>query len=266
VLEVNGKLYGTTSYGGNSNGCDYGCGTLYSLDPTTGTENVTYSFCVEESCLDGSFPSSGLIEVNGMLYGTTYYGGSGSCSSYYAGCGTVFGLDVDTGTEAVLHSFCSQQNCADGENPLANVVAVNGILYGTTYAGGSSVYYGTVFALDPGTGVENVLHSFCSQIGCADGAYPLSGLTNVEGELYGTTSFGGSAGKDCTTGIGCGTVFAIDPDSGDETIIYSFCRARNCNDGNGPGASMIDVKGKLYGTTTDGGKYEYGTVFVVKKP
>jgi hypothetical protein len=55
------------------------------------------------------------------------------------------------------------------------------------------------------TGTEKVLYSF----GGGDGAYPLAGLINVNGTLYGTTYTGGSFS--CFHHLGCGTVFALTP-------------------------------------------------------
>jgi len=63
---------------------------------------------------DGVIPAAGLINANGTLYGTTTYGGH-----HHGQGGTVFSLNLGTGEEKVLYSFCSQQNCVDGEWPTA---------------------------------------------------------------------------------------------------------------------------------------------------
>src|SRR6266566_1649856 len=76
--------------------------------------------------------------------------------------------------EQVLHSFCSQSNCADGAGPSAGLIMDGtGNLYGTTYYGGSHGL-GTVFKLGPsGSGwTHTVLYSFCLQTNCTDGYYP----------------------------------------------------------------------------------------------
>jgi uncharacterized repeat protein (TIGR03803 family) len=117
--------------------------------------------------------------------------------------------------------------------------------------------------LDPNTGTKTVLHSFCSRKNCADDAYPSGSLIAVNGLLYGTTEQGGRAG--CNHNLGCGTVFSIDPSTDAETVLYSFCRQQNCEDGSYPVASLIAVKGKLYGTTSSGGAYGYGTLFVLNQ-
>jgi uncharacterized repeat protein (TIGR03803 family) len=188
--------------------------------------------------------------VKGKLYGTSFYGGN-------AGDGTVFAFDPATGAEKVLYSFCSRTKCEDGAGPYASLVDGKGMLYGTAYLGGRR-NRGTVFALDPDTGKEKVLHSFCNQANCTDGQAPYAGLIEVRGVLYGTAQEYG------VHGFG-GLVFAIDPKTGVETSVYSFCRILNCTDGDDPTGGVIDVGGTLYGTTAAGGTYGSGTVFALTK-
>jgi uncharacterized repeat protein (TIGR03803 family) len=253
LIDVKGTFYSTTGAGGT-----YGGGAVFALDQTTGVEQVLYSFCRQDSCADGLFPSDSLINVKGVLYGTTVEGGGTSCGG--AGCGTVFALDPRTGAERVLYAFCSQYNCADGSDPFAGLIDVKGVLYGTTDEGGTSEF-GTVFALDPKTGTETVLYSFCSQQNCADGQNPGPPLIAVSGILYGTTVAGGTYG--CGSGQGCGAAFSLDPSTGAETVVHSF---GNGTDGRVPEASLINVNGILYGTTDYGmgtgcGGSGCGTVF-----
>ncbi|MGD0191292.1 MAG: choice-of-anchor tandem repeat GloVer-containing protein [Rhizomicrobium sp.] len=235
LIDVKGMLYGTTGAGGGS-----GRGAVFTLDPSTGAENVLYSFCSQQNCTDGADPGAGLIDTKGVLYGTTEVGGAN-------GRGTVFSLDPGTGNESALYSFCSQQNCADGAAPQAGVIDVNGTLYGTTFVGNN--IGGTVFSLDPGTGAETVLYSFCSQMFCTDGFEPAAGVIDVKDMLYGTTSQGGANTNGCNE-EGCGEVFSVDPDTGAETVIHSFGDGA---DGQIPLAGLIDVNGTLYGTTDNGG-------------
>jgi len=249
LIDVSGTLYGTTEQGGRTCFGDISCGTVFAIDPGTGTERVLYSFCGQENCADGARPIGGLIEVNGILYGTTSVGGNTDPGCATFGCGTVFSLDPSTGTETVLYSFCSKQNCTDGANPEASLIDVNGKLYGTTTFGGSNGY-GTVFALDPNAGNETVLYSFCSQLHCTDGANPLGSLIDVNGILYGTANRGGTRG--CDFGEGCGTVFSVDPMTGAETVLHTFC-SQTCADGRSPYAGLLSVRGRLYGTTEKGG-------------
>src|SRR4051812_42108690 len=75
------RLYGTTSYGGTS-----GKGIVFKLLPATGAETVVHSFIGS----DGWNPADALIDVGGLLYGTTGFGGA-NCAPQ--GCGIVFSLD-----------------------------------------------------------------------------------------------------------------------------------------------------------------------------
>jgi uncharacterized repeat protein (TIGR03803 family) len=206
---------------------------------------VLYSF---GSGTDGEFPVASLIDIKGVLYGTTEFGGA-------SGEGTVFSVNPTTGVETVVYSFGSG---TDGAGPTANLIDVKGTLYGTTDNGGANGG-GTVFSLDPKTGAERVVYSFCSQQNCADGEQPYGAVIDVNGTLYGTTFTGGA--NNCG-GRGCGTVFALDPSSGAETVLYSF--AGN-PDGENPYASLLDMNGLLYGTTGAGGNFGtgYGTVFSI---
>ncbi|MGB8910309.1 MAG: choice-of-anchor tandem repeat GloVer-containing protein, partial [Candidatus Cybelea sp.] len=78
-----GLLYGTTSLGGYDGSPCNACGTVYMIT-ATGKERVLYRFAGPP---DGEFPGSNLSEANGVLFGTTYSGGSSSCSGH---CGVVF--------------------------------------------------------------------------------------------------------------------------------------------------------------------------------
>jgi uncharacterized repeat protein (TIGR03803 family) len=100
-----------------------------------------------------------------------------------------------------------------------------------------------------------VLFSFGISVHGDDGGFPVAGLVAVDGNLYGTTQSGGAGGLS----EGHGTVFTISP-SGTESVLYSF---GNAPDGSDPVASLVALKGELYGTTLTGGAYGKGTVFSV---
>ena len=235
LLNVNGTLYGTTTAGGSGIGSlcgSGGCGTVYRVT-TGGQENVVYSF----SDANGVGPTASLIDVKGTLYGTTLYGGAGDV-------GTVFSL-TQSGTESVIHSFVGR---ADGASPYSNLIELKGKLYGTTSAGGT-YNDGTVFSITP-SGQEKVLYSFKGP-DYGDGASPRAGLTDVGGDLYGTTFYGGS---------GAGTVFKLTL-SGKERVIYRFSPYRR--DAISPGSTLVKLNGRLYGTSWFGGAYQGGAVFSV---
>jgi uncharacterized repeat protein (TIGR03803 family) len=192
LLYLNGTLYGTTNEGGK-----YDEGVVFSLS-TSGKEKLLHSFNDNGNKIDGSSPKGGLVAIKHTLYGVTSGGGA-------YGDGTVFSI-TPTGTETILHSF----DGVDGDAPEATPLNVNGTLYGTTVAGGNLTCQdrygtgcGTVFAFDIASGRERVIYSFN---GGKDGAAPLSGVIDVNGVLYGTTSNGGS---NVCFGAGCGTVFSI---------------------------------------------------------
>ncbi|MGA2190618.1 MAG: choice-of-anchor tandem repeat GloVer-containing protein [Steroidobacteraceae bacterium] len=205
---------------------------------------VLHSF---DETVDGSQPIAGLIQgTDGSFYGTASEGGANSN-------GTVFQI-TPGGTLSVIYSFCELASCADGAQPSgALIFGSDGNLYGTTAAGGAN-NEGTVFELTLG-GTLTVLYSFCSQVGCADGAQPIAALVQgVDENLYGTTSAGGSSPSP-----GYGTVFQLIPNGTLSTLntLHSF----GMTDGDFPGAPLIQAAdGNFYGTTQAGGA---GTV---KKP
>jgi uncharacterized repeat protein (TIGR03803 family) len=164
----------------------------------------------------------------------------------------VVATQAQTYKETLLYSFTGEP---DGEIPLASLIQdAAGNLYGTVVTGGTGEcgYYpykgcGTVFMLNK-SGEETVLHSFTGTGG--DGGNPYAGLIrDAEGNLYGTTSAGGTSDA--------GTVFKLSK-TGKETVLYSFPG----NVGAVPYAGLVrDAAGNLYGTTIAGGEFGYGTVF-----
>jgi uncharacterized repeat protein (TIGR03803 family) len=219
-----GDFYGTTLAGGAGN-----AGAIFKITPS-GSETLLYSFATT--------PYSGLEEgSDGNIYGTTATGGT-------AGRGTVFKV-TPSGTESVLFSFP-----AGSSDPYCGLIeGSDGNFYGTTGAGGASDA-GTVFKITP-SGTETVLHTF-PKAG-SDGQTPYAGLIQgSDGNLYGTTYFGGSHGF--------GTVFKVTP-SGTETVLYSFAGG---SDAANPYAGVTQGSdGNFYGTTYNGGSHGLGTVFKI---
>ncbi|HEX3664028.1 MAG TPA: choice-of-anchor tandem repeat GloVer-containing protein [Rhizomicrobium sp.] len=219
---------------------------MFSLNLKTSVEETVYSFCSQPNCTDGMYPTDSLIALKGKLYGTTGSGGSTNNG------GTVFSIDLKTGAESVVYSFCQQ--CSDASGPDGNLLNVNGILYGTTYNGGTGTCdCGAVFSVEPVTGTEKVLYSFQ---GGTDGGNPAAGLIELKGKLYGTTLYGGED-QSCP---GCGTVFSVDPATGSENVVHAF----GTPDGIEPFVGLTRVKNELYGATVSGGSYSSGTVYQVK--
>ena len=145
--------------------------------------------------------------------------------------------------EVVLHSFAG----TDGESPYATVIqGSDGNFYGTTYGGGGTFPYGTVFQLTS-SGTLTTLYSFHY----TDGEWPYAGvIQGSDGNLYGSTSFGANKSPN---GFGGGTVFKLTL-SGTLTTLYSFCSQAKCTDGAEPFAGVIQGSdGNFYGTTYYGG-------------
>jgi uncharacterized repeat protein (TIGR03803 family) len=263
VQATDGNFYGTTSQGGTSSQycpAPYfdSCGTVFKITPS-GTLTTLHSF----SYTDGSSPYAGLVEgTDGSFYGTTAFGGAtmGPCTDFSYGCGTVFKI-TPIGVLTTLHRF----DVTDGAEPYAGLIrAANGDFYGTTYDGGAnSTCYessgcGTAFKITP-SGTLTTLRSF----GVTDGTAPYAGMIQAtNGDFYGTTEGGGANNNDYCF-MGCGTAFEITP-HGAATTLYNFCSEKNgntCQDGDEPGAALIQAtNGSFYGTT-GGGTNNAGTVF-----
>lgn len=194
LVALHNAFYGVTTLGGV--GCDIGCGTVFAVN-RSGEKRTVYEFT---GAPDGSEPQSGLTNVSGRLYGTTYSGGSGlGCN---VGCGTVFTVRA-LGGEQVLYSFAG---APDGALPNGPLFELNGAFYSTTNIGGSS-NLGTTFSVTT-AGAEQVMYSFQ---GGSDGSGPDDGLVGFNSVLYGTAASGGGTG--CPTNGGCGTIFSISPPS-----------------------------------------------------
>ncbi len=185
---------------------------------------------------DGSYPFGGVVQaLDGNLYGTTYSGGT-------ANDGTVFKV-TPGGTFTSLHSFDGTDG-ADLFDQTGLVQGSNGNLYGTTLGGGANSR-GTVFKITT-KGKLTTLYSFCALEGCTDASQPYDGLVlGTNGELYGTTDFGGANSY--------GSIFSIST-GGKLKTIYSFCPKSGCTDGARPTAGLIQASnGDFYGTTEAGG-------------
>jgi uncharacterized repeat protein (TIGR03803 family) len=180
---ISSTLYGTTQAGGPG-----GDGTVFKVNPTNATFSVVHTFA---GGTDGFAPQAGVIDVGGYLYGTTMFGGSSG-----NGNGTVFKVSPSTGENIVIHKFIS-----NGAQPMAALLDVGGVLYGTTFGGGA-YQNGTIFKMAPAGKDYGVAHSFGGPVSPSDGASPEAALINVGGVLFGTN---------CNGGQGGGVVFSFTP-------------------------------------------------------
>lgn len=233
-----GALYGTTYVGGIAS-----AGTVYKLQKNGTGYAVLRRF---QGDADGQFPIGALVEgTNGMLYGTTYSGISGS-----AIFGTIFQLNKDGTGYAVLHRFNSV--AWDGTYPYGNLLqGRDGRLYGTASGGGAGGNNGAVFRIDLTGANYTVLRSFAGP--SSDGSLPRGMLAeSPDGALYGITANGGSG----TNGI----VYKLQKDGSGYAILHRF--TSDSGGGNTPAGGVTwGSDNALYGTTLFGGHSGGGTVF-----
>ncbi len=236
LLNLGGTLYGASIQGGG--GCDdcVGRGAIYSFAPATGTEAVPAIFeggpgAPDGGGVGGASGVSGLVNVGGVLYGTT--GGGGTDFS-----GAIYSFNPATKAAIVVYSFTGG---ADGAEP-DSLIYHGGYLYGVARQGGAHGD-GTVFRFELSTGVQQVLHAFGATT--ADWIGPIGNLALIGGKLYGTTVIGGTPDSG-----GKGTIYAVkdvpSTAAGAFTVIHSFTGGA---DGTAPPAGLLNVGGVLYGTT-----------------
>jgi uncharacterized repeat protein (TIGR03803 family) len=266
VRDGAGNLFGTTELGG-ADGCSANCGVIYEIKAGNKAFKVIYDFCKTGICDNGANPESGLvIDVHGNLYGIVNNYGKHLR-------GEIFRVSSSGKKFSVLHSFCSQKNCADGSgtfNPstaltyqgAASGAPYDGVsaLYGVTLEGGAN-NSGVIFKLQPGgrKWKYTVLYSFCSQSNCADGEVATGLFADASGNLYGTTAAGGGNNNDFNHNGG-GVVFKLTGSTYQK--LYSFCAEANCTDGEYPeDSTVMDAQGNLIGTTSYGGSANGGTIF-----
>ena len=253
ALAQDGTLYGVTYLGGPG-GCQGGCGTVYHLTPAPRPpltvlapwdETAIHYFTID----DGAYLRGDItFDLAGNIYVTALRGGPSDD-------GVVYQLTPSNGSwvGTIIHSFNGQE---DGEVPTGGVVFDRfGNIYGVTEQGGLHGV-GTIYELSPSgsTWIERTLFNFSYQ----SGGVPVGGLIiDASGNLYGTTTAGGSNGA--------GMVFEFTP-GGVMKILYNLPRLVGsgciysylC----GPLSKLVmDAAGNLYGTVVAGGAYGGGTVF-----
>lgn len=246
TVDSHGSVYGMTPTGGA-----YGFGIVYRLRPDRNgswTEKVIHTFA---GAADGIGGSAGRLALDdaGNIYGLCTTGGA-------KGAGVVFGLTpTETGewTETILYTFKGEPGSGFPYGALA--ADGKGNLYGTTYYAGKNDL-GTVYRLSRRNGVwtQTWLYSFK---GGTDGSSPISTLAaDAEGNLYGTTSEGGTA-------CGCGAIFKLTL-SGTAPAYSVAYRFKGPPDGAFVYNGMVaNSKGTvLYGATVHGGVSNEGAIYM----
>ncbi len=124
AVDSSGSVYGTTFAGGTGDcqGSASYCGTVFKIALTSGkyTESVLWNF---GSAKDGWHPTSGVIlDGAGNLYGTTYYGGTGTWSN-----GVVFEVMPSGAATATTTALTSSPNpSTSGEDVTFTAVVTPG--------------------------------------------------------------------------------------------------------------------------------------------
>jgi uncharacterized repeat protein (TIGR03803 family) len=254
IFDTKGAIYGTTAVGGAG-----GFGTVWALTPPSGekskswTETILYDF---SGGADGQQPMNITFGPGGVIYSTTYLGGSDNC---YQGCGTIFELTPPTGgggrawTKQTLYEFLGG---ADGEAPGNIQVGADGMLFGVT---GSNVWSLTE---SDGVWTKTIIHSFpASKDDGVSANFDI--VFDANGNLYGTTYEGGSSDY--------GVVWELSPPAPGsgawtETILHSFTGAST--DGGYPiGGLTMGANGVVYGTASYSGvANDSGTAFALTPP
>jgi uncharacterized repeat protein (TIGR03803 family) len=241
--DAKGEMFGTTLLGGPHGGD----GTVFRIS-SKGAEKILHSF---KGGTDGAEPTSGLIQDpnTGDFYGVTASGGAYSD-------GTVYRI-TSAGSTTILYSFGAKGTLGNGPEGRLVQNGTTGNLYGMLTFGGMGC--GVVFELTP-AGVETTLHVFgqVSGDGCEPGPGDPGLIMDMQGNLFGTTYYGGNSGN--------GVVFELTAD-GTEKVLYKF-KGKKKGDGAQPYAGLVlDVStGNLYGTTELGGAYDSGTIFELSPP
>jgi uncharacterized repeat protein (TIGR03803 family) len=233
ILGADRNLFGVSADGGSANQ-----GTIYKVDPKSHQVTIVYSFPSSSLAVR---PTTGLLlAADGNFYGcasalypnpgevykmtpngdvTTFYQftGSrypssrliqGSDGSFYGAAGglsrggsLVYKLSIG-GVLKILHQFIPGKK-QFGIGTAGVVQGPNGNLYGLTNTDGTAGK-GTVYEVSTDGSIFVVLHNFGDGSVPNDGAYPDGTLTvGADGNLYGVTTRGGSAGN--------GIVFKISP-------------------------------------------------------
>jgi uncharacterized repeat protein (TIGR03803 family) len=222
---IDSTLYGTTVWAG-----------LYKIGTDGGGFSVLHSFSV-------AGPNGNLAAGDSTLYGATCYGSS------YSGFGSIYKLDAGGSGFLEVQPFTSTTGYPTGGVTLANSTlfgATNGISFGTN---------GNIYKINTNLTGFGILHTFTG----TGGSNPSSGVACSGSTVYGTTMYGGNGYVAGHVTSGYGTIYKLNADNGDYSLLHAF----SGSDGANPYGIPTLVGSTLYGTTGNGGTSGLGTIFKV---
>ena len=244
------KLFGITIEGGTNGNGAFGYGTIFSVNTNGSNFFVLHQF----DGSNGYSAHASLLLTNGILYGTTDWGGKG-----YGSVGTMFSINTNGTGFNVIHSFdgFTELLHPDGSHPAGNLIMVSNVLYGTT-SGGGDHDDGTVFSFNTNNVNPRVLYSFSG-----NPFNPYSGLVFSGNTLYGTAALGTTNGQLQYSGA----LFSMDTSGSNYVVLHYFTPPDPITfinvDGALPDADLMVSGNTLYGTTYLGGSQSNGVVFEV---
>ena len=233
MIKIGNILYGVTQMGGNNEG-----GVVFAYDADADSYQKLRQFTSSINNTVEQAPTGPLLNLNGVLYGTTELGGSFSKGSLYK-------INTDGTGYQVIHEF------EDDNGYYGNLMSFNNQIYGMTKGGYSAITFtgGTSYRLNPDGSSFQTIHVF----GDTAGIQPTGSLIRAQdGNLYGLTTYGGS-------GYSNGVAFRIEPNGTNYTVLQWLS--------NGPaygqpmGALMQASNGSFYGMNNVGGTAYSGQLF-----
>jgi uncharacterized repeat protein (TIGR03803 family) len=222
------------------NGGAHARGAIFTFLPDGSDARSVHDFDATTS--NGYLPTGPLVSFGSFLYGVTDGGGPNAV-------GTVYSFNSQGTGFRILHGFGAGH--ADGAEPAGAILIVGGVIYGTTVFGGANDQ-GVVYALGTGDNFS-ILRSF--EFDATDGRLPHAGLVLASGLLHGTTLGGGPKKY--------GTVFEIGLDGTGYRQAWTF--GQTILDGWYPSTGLVEVGGRLIGTTSGGGSGDSGVIFSINK-
>jgi len=158
--------------------------------------------------------------------------------------GLIFSL-TPSGTFTTLYKFThgKTKTYPNGSGPNRLVEGPDGNLYGDTGLGGS-IGYGTLFRVSKAGKNFQVLQNYSINPAAPNGSTPTALVAGNDGNVYGTTYYGGS--NSCGYGNNCGTLFQVNTATGVYTVVVNFDFATS---GMNPTNLVVGPDGTFYGTT-----------------